>query len=165
MGQDNDGDDAEDRSDDEYGDASLDALLAQGTHQPGQARSQSLTQDQLLLCSATLKGCSLKNKKWRQYLPISVNQSSHINSGFAVTFSISSVGEIKWNDSAFESLVLPSDHKELILALTESQVANKDSFDDVIQGKGIPLKTLPSLICHDFQVILIQIYPSFNAAV
>ncbi|KAI4251572.1 MAG: hypothetical protein L6R42_008330, partial [Xanthoria sp. 1 TBL-2021] len=49
---------------------------------------------------------------------------------------ISSVGEIKWNDSAFESLVLPSDHKELILALTESQVANKDSFDDVIQGKG-----------------------------
>ncbi|CAL8580622.1 hypothetical protein XPA_006344 [Xanthoria parietina] len=34
VGQDNDGDDAEDRSEDEYGDASLDALLAQGTHQP-----------------------------------------------------------------------------------------------------------------------------------
>ena len=46
------------------------------------------------------------------------------------------MGEIKWNESAFESLVLPSDHKELILALTESQVKNKDSFDDVIQGKG-----------------------------
>ena len=54
-----------------------------------------------------------------------------------MSFSISSVSEIKWNDSAFESLVLPSDHKELILALTESQVANKDSFDDVIQGKGM----------------------------
>ena len=54
----------------------------------------------------------------------------------AVTFSITSVGDIKWNDGAFESLVLPSDHKELILALTESQVANKESFDDVIQGKG-----------------------------
>ena len=53
-----------------------------------------------------------------------------------VTFNITSVGEIKWNDGAFESLVLPSDHKELILALTESQVANKEAFDDVIQGKG-----------------------------
>lgn len=67
------GDDAEDCSEDDYGDDSLDALLAQGTHQPGQARSQSLTKDQLLLCSATLKGYSLKNKKWRQYLPISGN--------------------------------------------------------------------------------------------
>lgn len=141
VGQDNDGDDAEDRSEDEYGDASLDALLAQGTHQLGQARSQSLTKDQLLLCSATLKGYSLKNKKWRQYLPGFGNRSSHLNVVFAVTFSISSVGEIKWNDSAFESLVLPTDHKELILALTESQVANKDSFDDVIQGKGIALTT------------------------
>ncbi|KAL9630516.1 MAG: hypothetical protein Q9204_004683 [Flavoplaca sp. TL-2023a] len=115
--QENNGDDDDDYSDNEYGDASLDNILVEGTQQPGQARSQSLTKDQLLLCSATLKGYSLKNKKW-------------------LTFSISSVGEIKWNDSAFESLVLPSDHKELILALTESQVANKDSFDDVIQGKG-----------------------------
>ena len=143
VGQDNDGDDAEDRSEDEYGDASLDALLAQGTHQLGQARSQSLTKDQLLLCSATLKGYSLKNKKWRQYLPGFGNRSFHVNIVFALTFSICSVGEIKWNDSAFESLVLPSDHKELILALTESQVANKDSFDDVIHGKGIALKTSP----------------------
>ena len=54
-----------------------------------------------------------------------------------MTFNITSVGDIKWNNGAFESLVLPNDHKELILALTESQVANKDSFDDVIQGKGI----------------------------
>lgn len=32
--------------------------------------------------------------------------------------------------------MLPHEHKELILALTESQVENKDEFDDVIQGKG-----------------------------
>ena len=54
-----------------------------------------------------------------------------------VTFNITSVEDNKWNDGAFESLVLPSDHKELILALTESQIANKETFDDVIQGKGI----------------------------
>ena len=77
----------------------------------------SLTSDQLLLCSASLKGYSLKNKKW-------------------LTFYIGSVLDIKYNDSAFESLVLPEDHKELILALAESQVQHKDGFDDVIQGKG-----------------------------
>ncbi|KAL8668776.1 MAG: hypothetical protein Q9168_006612 [Polycauliona sp. 1 TL-2023] len=112
-----DDDDDDEYSDDEYGGDSMDDILGREIDQPGQARTQSLTKDQLLLCSATLKGYSLKNKKW-------------------LSFSISSVSEIKWNDSAFESLVLPSDHKELILALTESQVANKDSFDDVIQGKG-----------------------------
>ena len=41
--------------------------------------------------------------------------------------------DIKWNEDAFYSLVLPEDHKELILALTESQVAHKETFDDVIQ--------------------------------
>lgn len=54
----------------------------------------------------------------------------------AVVFTIAAVDDIKWNDSAFDSLVLPGNHKELILALTESQVADKESFDDVIQGKG-----------------------------
>ncbi len=78
---------------------------------------KSLTNDQLLLCSASLKGYSLKNKKW-------------------LTFSIGSVVAIEYNESAFESLVLPEDHKELILALAESQVQHRDSFDDVIQGKG-----------------------------
>ena len=86
--------------------------------QPGQLNDQTpLTDDQLLLCSASLRGYSLRNKKWLQ-------------------FSIDCVGDIKWNESAFENLVLPSDHKELILALTKSQVQNKDCFDDIIQGKG-----------------------------
>ena len=76
-----------------------------------------LTDDQLLLCGAFLKGYSLRNKKW-------------------LTFSIGSVKDIKWSEGAFDSLVLPEDHKELILALTESQVAHKETFDDVIQGKG-----------------------------
>ena len=80
-------------------------------------KTTPLTKDQLLLCSASLKGYSLKNKKW-------------------LTFYIGSVLDIEYNESAFESLVLPEDHKELILALAESQVQNRDSFDDVIQGKG-----------------------------
>ena len=44
--------------------------------------------------------------------------------------------EIEWSDNAFESLVLPGGHKELILAFAEGQLRCKDMFDDVIQGKG-----------------------------
>ena len=44
--------------------------------------------------------------------------------------------DIEYNKGAFNGLVSPGDHKELVLALTESQAANKEMFDDVIQGKG-----------------------------
>lgn len=83
----------------------------------GEKKPTALTNDQLLLCSASLKGYSLKNKKW-------------------LTFSIGSVSDIVYSETAFENLVLPEAHKELILALAESQVQHRDSFDDVIQGKG-----------------------------
>ena len=101
------------RSSDEDGEYESDLDTATGER----SNSKSLTIDQLLLCSASLKGYSLKNKKW-------------------LTFSIGSVLDIVYSGSAFESLVLPEDHKELILALAESQVQHRDSFDDVIQGKG-----------------------------
>ena len=102
-------------SDEDYSDNECDSdtICARGE----KSTLTALTKDQLLLCSASLKGYSLRNKKW-------------------LTFSIGSVKDIKYNDAAFDSLVLPADHKELILALTESQVANKETFDDVIQGKG-----------------------------
>ena len=51
-------------------------------------------------------------------------------------FFVKSIVDIEWSDGAFKSLVLPEDQKELILAFAESQVKNKDSFDDVIHGKG-----------------------------
>ncbi len=103
----------EDYDDDEGSEFESDEIVAIGE----KSNSTPLTKDQLLLCSASLKGYSLKNKKW-------------------LTFYIGSVLDIEYNESAFESLVLPEDHKELILALAESQVQHRDSFDDVIQGKG-----------------------------
>lgn len=115
MNDDEDYEDDEDAYTD-YGDDSFDEYG--NSVQPGAPKAPTaLTKEQLLLCSASLRGYSLRNKKWLQ-------------------FSVHNVSEIKWNESAFESLVLPADHKELILALTESQVANKETFDDVIQGKG-----------------------------
>ncbi|KAH8807790.1 ATPase [Xylogone sp. PMI_703] len=70
-----------------------------------------------LICKATVKGYSLKLKKW-------------------LYFFIDLIGEIVWNDNAFSTLVLPSDTKDLIMSFVESQVENKNKFDDVIEGKG-----------------------------
>ena len=43
------------------------------------------------------------------------------------------VRNIEWNNNAFDSLVLPGDYKELILALIESQSKNRESFDKTIK--------------------------------
>lgn len=54
-------------------------------------------------------------------------------------FDVDSVTEIKWNVDAFDNLVMAETYKRLILSFVESQVANKDSFDDIIEGKGLLL--------------------------
>jgi hypothetical protein len=77
----------------------------------------SLTPEAHLICKATVPGYSLKLKKW-------------------LYFFVDNVSEISWNDNAFNTLVLPPDTKDLLMSFVESQVENKDSFDDVIQGKG-----------------------------
>lgn len=46
------------------------------------------------------------------------------------------IEEVRWNEAAFESLVLPRNHKRLMLSFVDSQIRNKGLFDDVIEGKG-----------------------------
>jgi hypothetical protein len=76
-----------------------------------------LTDQQLLIATPSLRGYSLKDKKW-------------------LDFYIDTVKDIDWNEDAFASLVAPPDQKELILAFAQSQFQNRSHFDDVIQGKG-----------------------------
>jgi hypothetical protein len=76
-----------------------------------------LTEEQKLICSPLLRGYSLKNKLW-------------------LNFFVSSVKDIEWQKDAFNRLVLPKDQKELILGFTQSQREHRDTFDDVIKGKG-----------------------------
>ncbi|ORY71659.1 P-loop containing nucleoside triphosphate hydrolase protein [Pseudomassariella vexata] len=76
-----------------------------------------LSEEQLLLCTPIVKGYALKTKKWLE-------------------FFVDEITEIVFNERAFECLVLPEGHKSLILAFAQSQIKNKDAFDDVISGKG-----------------------------
>ncbi|KAI0145187.1 P-loop containing nucleoside triphosphate hydrolase protein [Xylariaceae sp. FL1272] len=80
-------------------------------------KRRALTEEELLLCTPVVRGYALRAKSWLE-------------------FYVDSINEIVFDDHAFDSLVLPENHKQLILAISESQVKNKDTFDDIIAGKG-----------------------------
>lgn len=70
-----------------------------------------------MLARSRTRGYSLKRKEWLE-------------------FFVEQIDEIKWNNHAFDKLVLPDDQKELILAFSESQLEGGAGFDDMISGKG-----------------------------
>ncbi|KAJ5928290.1 ATPase AAA-type core [Penicillium verhagenii] len=70
----------------------------------------------LLLLPATVHGFGFQDKKWRLLL-------------------VSHIDEIRWNEQAFDHLVLHSTKKELIRALVKKHDATNES-TDVIEGKG-----------------------------
>lgn len=76
-----------------------------------------MTDDQKLICTHLLRGYSLKEKLW-------------------LNLFVNAVQGINFNTRAFESLVLPESQKELILGFTATQQAYRNTFDDVIEGKG-----------------------------
>ncbi|KAI9770678.1 MAG: hypothetical protein M1839_003062 [Geoglossum umbratile] len=74
--------------------------------------------EDLLLCSPTVLGFSFSNKLWLE-------------------FSVAHIGDIIWDPSPFENLVLPDEQKNIIRALAESQNIETDKpFDDFVKGKG-----------------------------
>lgn len=76
-----------------------------------------LTGQHHLICMSRVRGYSLKKKQW-------------------LLFYLDLIEDIRFNNDAFESLVLPEDQKELILSFAESQAMGQSGFDDVISGKG-----------------------------
>ena len=78
-----------------------------------------LEDDDYMIASPVVLGWAFTEKMWLE-------------------FPVATVGEIKWNDKAFDSLVLPDDQKAIVRALVESHTANTDSdtIDDIIAGKG-----------------------------
>ncbi|GAB0138893.1 hypothetical protein EsDP_00007114 [Epichloe bromicola] len=84
-----------------------------------------LTEEQLIFTSPVVRGYSLGTKRWMELI-------------------LDDVSDVKFDNQAFSSLVMPTEKKELILAFAESQAQYKDAFDDVISGKG---KGIIMLLC------------------
>ncbi|KAK4544629.1 hypothetical protein LTR36_004201 [Oleoguttula mirabilis] len=81
-------------------------------------RSKRFSEEELLLTSPVVLGFAFSEKLWLE-------------------FSLSGVREIEYNESAFDSLVLPPDQKDIVRALVESHKFHAaKTIDDVVQGKG-----------------------------
>jgi hypothetical protein len=55
-----------------------------------------------------------------------------------VEFAVDDISQITWNDSLFDHLVIPLEHKELIkaVALSHTSEVPDRTFDDFVVGKG-----------------------------
>jgi hypothetical protein len=55
-----------------------------------------------------------------------------------VELAVANITDIEWNPNSFDSLVLPTEQKDIVRALVESHTTHKDrgGFDDVVKGKG-----------------------------
>ncbi|KAH0563232.1 hypothetical protein GP486_002200 [Trichoglossum hirsutum] len=72
-----------------------------------------------------------------------------------VEFAIAHIGDIIWDPSPFENLVLSEKEKNIIRALAESQKIKTDKpFDDFIKGKG---QGLVILLQYDFYVLFLRL--------
>lgn len=82
---------------------------------------ETMTEEQLLLCSPTVLGFSFGDKLWAE-------------------FAVEHIAEIEFDTDAFNSLVLPENQKTIVKALVESHSGKegkkKIGIDDVIKGKG-----------------------------
>ncbi|KAF9767973.1 hypothetical protein IL306_014795 [Fusarium sp. DS 682] len=82
------------------------------------------TDEDFLIASPVVLGFSFSEKQWLE-------------------FAVSCVDNIKWNEKAWDSLVLEDSTKDLIKALVKSRKYHAaNTIDDVIQGKGKGLVTV-----------------------
>lgn len=75
-------------------------------------------EEDLLVANSLIVGFSFTEKLWLE-------------------FAVSKVGEIVWNEDAFDSLILPPSQKSIVKALVSSHAFHPSrSIDDIIAGKG-----------------------------
>lgn len=77
----------------------------------------SITEEQLAICTPIVFGYCFGVKQW---------------GGFA----LDRCSDVTWQNDAFQQLVLAQSRKSLVHSLVRQHKARKDTFDDVVQGKG-----------------------------
>ncbi|KAF5025924.1 hypothetical protein F66182_1959 [Fusarium sp. NRRL 66182] len=104
----------------------LDKLPSKSTEGEDDEKTDNLefTDEEYLIASPVVLGFAFSEKQWLE-------------------LAISGVNDIKWNDKAWDSLVLENGTKDLIKALVTSRKYHAtNTIDDVIQGKGKGLVTV-----------------------
>jgi hypothetical protein len=81
-------------------------------------KEDSFTDDELLIASPVVLGFAFSEKLWLE-------------------FTVSGIRDVEWNEGAYDSLVLPENHKSIVKSLvTSHKFSAAKNIDDVISGKG-----------------------------
>jgi hypothetical protein len=96
---------------------SVDYKLDPDKYEHSGSKDVRLGDNDFLICSHTTPGFCFTSKKWG-------------------IFKVELLEEIKFNTSAFETLLLPKHQKEMIHSLVKVHISNGLGFDDLIRGKG-----------------------------
>ncbi|KAK1846827.1 P-loop containing nucleoside triphosphate hydrolase, partial [Colletotrichum chrysophilum] len=78
----------------------------------------------------SIDGTSTLNKPRGQPLTQSLSTNSHIE-----TLRVSFMQDVKWNDQAFEDLVIDPNTKDLVKAVVTNTLREEENLD-LIEGKG-----------------------------
>jgi ATPase family associated with various cellular activities (AAA) len=82
------------------------------------SKEDSFTDDELLIASPVVLGFAFSEKLWLE-------------------FTVSGIRDVEWNEGAYDSLVLPENHKSIVKSLvTSHKFSAAKNIDDVISGKG-----------------------------
>lgn len=97
--------------------------------------------DDLLICSPTVPGFSLRRKMWGEcfIFPLHGNPKPRVANEFgAAEFAVDDIKDIKWQPEALSHLQIREKTKRAIQALLQAHITstNSFSFDDLIAGKG-----------------------------
>jgi hypothetical protein len=65
-----------------------------------------------------------------------VDLATNIEHQMAGRFCVDNLGEIVWNDKAFDNLVLPGEEKELAWEFVESKALSNQEIGDFVAEKG-----------------------------
>ena len=103
------------KSDDEGDDVAPKEKLDSLAQRP---KEDSFTDDELLIASPVVLGFAFSEKLWLE-------------------FTVSGIRDVEWNEGAYDSLVLPQNHKSIVKSLvTSHKFSAAKNIDDVISGKG-----------------------------
>jgi hypothetical protein len=86
----------------------------------GERKFDKLSDDNAMLTNATVRGYSFTAKRFME-------------------FFVEDLAEIEWNTSCFDDLVLDAAIKKTVQALVSTHAQKRESFDDIVKGKGMGL--------------------------
>jgi ATPase family associated with various cellular activities (AAA) len=82
------------------------------------SKEDFFTDDELLIASPVVLGFAFSEKLWLE-------------------FTVSGIRDVEWNEGAYDSLVIPDNHKSIVKSLvTSHKFSAAKNIDDVISGKG-----------------------------